>query len=163
MLTEDQISEVWDDRIAAEVRSLYFGDLANRYSTQKQWITGLSFFFSSAAAASLLGKLPVWCPLLLSLAVAVMSAYSVAVNLDSKIKTMANLHCSWSQIGLELRRLWNHVYRDDAEADFDELQRRQLELSEIAVTEAPNDEKRMSRWQLKVFQLHGLKDTTPNA
>jgi len=50
MLNEFQRTQVWEDLLAAETRALYFGDLASRYTHQKQWITGLSFFFASGAA-----------------------------------------------------------------------------------------------------------------
>ncbi len=156
MLTEDQIAEVWDNRLSAEARSLYFADLASVYTTRKQWITGLSFFLSSGAAASLIGRSPVIVPVLLSITVALMSAYAVAVNLDSKIRTMSKLHCTWSQLNLDYANLWNHAYEHDSERRFDELQRRELELSELASMDAPNDEKRMSKWQKRVHRLRGL-------
>lgn len=156
MLTAEQINDVWESQISAEVRSLYFGDLASRYSIQKQWITGLSFFLSSSAAATLLGKLPLWCPIALSLLVALISAYAVAANLDSKVRTMGKLHYAWTLIGNDYKRLWNHVYEDDAESELESLQRRELEISELATTDAPNDPKRMERWQDQVFKLHRL-------
>jgi hypothetical protein len=56
MLSEFQINRVWENMLAAETRSLYFGDLASRYTRKKQWITGLSFFLSFGAAASFIGK-----------------------------------------------------------------------------------------------------------
>jgi hypothetical protein len=157
MLTESQIEDVWEGQIAAETRALYFGDLASVYSTRKQWITGLSFFLSSGAAATLIGKLPVWFPIVLSVAVAVITAYAVAVGLDSKIRTMAKLHYAWTQTGNDYSRLWNHAYEEEAEDDFRALQRRELELSELATTDAPNDRKRLSRWQDEVFRLHRLE------
>lgn len=158
MLTQDQIDDVWESRIFAEIRSLYFGDLASHYSLQKQWITGLSFFLSSGAAATLIGKLPVAFPIVLSLLVAVISAYAVAVNLDSKIRTMAKLHFAWNQIGNDYNRLWNHTYSDDAEAELNDLERRETEFSELATTDAPNDPKRMLRWTDQVFKLHRLEN-----
>jgi len=158
MLTEVQIDDVWEGQISAEVRSLYFGDLASLYSTRKQWITGVSFFLSSGAAATLIAKLPVWVPITFSIVVAIVTAYSVAVNLDSKIRTMAKLHYAWNQIGTDYRRLWNHTYSDEAESEFEDLQRRELELSELATTDAPNDPKRLSRWQDQVFKLHRLEN-----
>ncbi len=109
MLTDSQIADVWKGQIEAEVRSLYFGDLASDYARRKQWITGLSFFLSSGAAATLIAKLPVWFPIALSTIVALITAYAVAVNLDSKIRTMAKLHYAWNQIGNDYRRLWNHT------------------------------------------------------
>ena len=39
MLTDDQINRVWQNMLAAEARSLYFGDLGSRYTRRKQWIT----------------------------------------------------------------------------------------------------------------------------
>src|SRR5712691_3531747 len=99
MLTEHQITDVWEGQIAAETRSLYFADLASVYSTRKQWITGISFFLSSGAAATLIAKSPVWAPTLMASLVAVITAYAVAVNLDAKIRTMAKLHYAWTSIG----------------------------------------------------------------
>ena len=88
MLTEFQINLVWENMLAAEARSLYFGDLACRYTRWKQIITGGSFFLSSGAAAAVIGKLPLWVPVILTLGVAAATAYSMAVNLDGKIWTM---------------------------------------------------------------------------
>jgi hypothetical protein len=157
MLTESQISDVWEGQVSAEVRSLYFGDLASVYTRRKQWITGLSFFLSSGAAATLIAKLPVWVPIALSMIVALITAYAVAVNLDSKIRTMAKLHYAWNQIGNDYRRLWNHTYSEDAESEFAEILRREMEFSELATTDAPNDSKRMQHWTDQVFKLYRLE------
>jgi hypothetical protein len=157
MLTEPQISDVWEGQVSAEVRSLYFGDLASEYTRRKQWITGLSFFLSSGAAATLIAKLPVWVPIALSVIVALITAYAVAVNLDSKIRTMAKLHYAWNQIGNDYRRLWNHTYSEEAESEFADIQRREMEFSELATTDAPNEPKRLLRWQAQVFKLHRLE------
>jgi hypothetical protein len=158
MLTETQIDDVWEGQIAAETRSLYFGDLASLYSTRKQWITGISFFLSSGAAATLIAKMPVWVPIVLSLVVALTTAYAVGVNLDSKIRTMSKLHYGWNQIGHEYNHLWNHVYDEGAEEEFVTLQQRELDLSELATTDAPNNRKRLSHWQDEVFRLHRLEN-----
>ena len=79
MLSEAQIKRVWGNMLAAETRALYFGDLASRYTHQKQWITGISFFLSSGAAASIISKAPAWIPLVLALIVAASTACAMAV------------------------------------------------------------------------------------
>lgn len=158
MLTHEQIEDVWKWQIYAETRALYFADLANLYTRQKQWITGASFFFSSGAAATVLAKSPAIVPIALSVAVALVTAYSIAVNLDSKIRTMAKLHFAWTQIADGYKRLWNHTYADDAESELEDLQRREAEFSELASTDAPNDPKRMERWEDHVFKLRGLSN-----
>ena len=157
MLTEDQIKDVWEGRISAEVRALYFGDLASSYSTRKQWITGISFFLSSGAAASLIGKAPIWVAVTCSVIVAVITAYAVAVNLDSKIRTMAKLHYAWNQIGLDYGRLWSHTWSDEAESELMEIQHREAEFSEIATTDAPNDQKRLEKSHDQVIRMHHLE------
>jgi hypothetical protein len=157
-LTEQQTGDVWREWIESEVRSLYFGDLASLYTRQKQWITGASFFLSSGAAAILVAKLPTTVPIVLSALVALMTAYAVAVNLASKIRTMAKLHYAWNQIGNDYERLWNHTYSDEAEAELIDLKRRASEISELATTDAPNDPKRMERWEDHVFRLKGLSN-----
>ena len=90
MLSEDQTLEVWNNRLSAEIYALYFAGLANRYSRQKQVITFSSFFLSSGAVVSVLGKLPSIITVLLSLAVALLTAYAVAWNLAARIRTMAS-------------------------------------------------------------------------
>ena len=80
VLNEFQIGRVWDNMLAAETRALYFADLASRYTRRKQWITGVSFFLSSGAAATLIGKAPPWVPIVLSIIVSVASAYSLTMR-----------------------------------------------------------------------------------
>ena len=156
MLTEDQIANVWERQISSEVRSLYFGELANIYSRRKQLITGVTFFFSSGAAATLIAKAPSWLPILLSLTVAAVTAYAIAINLDSTIRSMAKFHNSWSLLASDYERLWNNLYRDDAEGELDQLLARERDLSELATTDAPNNQKRLGYWQEQVFRQHRI-------
>jgi len=156
MMTANQITDLWERRIGAEVRALYCADLASLLAVRKQWITGLSFFFSSGAVAMLVARGPLWVPTLLTALVAVMTAYSVAVGLDAKIRTMAKLHYSWSTLSAEYVRLWDSTYSEDAIPKLDDLIRREQALSELAATDAPNDQTRMARWQDHVFQQYHL-------
>jgi hypothetical protein len=161
LLAEGQIEKVWERMLAAEVRSMYFGDLATRYSRRKQLITGVSFFLSSGAAATLVGKAPGWVPLVLSIVAAVLGAYSMAVSLERAVRTMAKLHYSWNHIAADYDRLWNHSWDDDAEDEFGELIRRERDLSELACTEAPNNQHLLEKWQDYVFRMHHWKDHEP--
>lgn len=156
MLNQTQIKQVWENMLAAEARSFYFGDLAARYTTIKQWITGVSFFLSSGAAATIIAKGPSLVPLLLSLIAAAATAYSMAARLDSKIITMAKLHSTWNRITTEYEHLWNHTYTEDAEDQLDRIIQLEEGPSELATTEAPNDQKRLGKWQDRVFALRGL-------
>lgn len=154
MLNEFQTNQVWKNLLAAETRSLYFGDLAARYTIQKQWITGASFFLASGSAASLIGKLPSWVPLVSATLAAVANAYSMAVGLDKKTGVLAKLHSDWGQIAAEYQHLWNHTADDDAEARLDTLVRSEREPSELATTAAPNDQKLLGKWQEHVFSMY---------
>jgi vacuolar-type H+-ATPase catalytic subunit A/Vma1 len=156
MLTDDQIAEIWDEMIAAEVRGLYFGDLGARFTRRKQIISGVSFFLSSGAAATIVAKSPSWIPVLLSTLTALVTAYSIAVGLDRKSTTMAKLYSTWSQIESECRSLWNHWYEDNAETTFNEIQSRIRQASELAITDAPYDKELVSKWRTYVHQEHGL-------
>ena len=157
-LNTDQINEAWERRLEAETYALYFGDLANRYSVRKQGVTFISFFLASGAAAAILGKLPSWVPALMSVIVAIASAYSVAIALDRKILTMSKLHASWLQISGEYAQLWNHTYDDDAMETMRDLRKREQDLSLIATTDAPNDQKALSKWQSHVFKMYHLEN-----
>ncbi len=154
MLNEFQTTRVWENLLAAEARSLYFGDLATRYTRHKQIITGCSFFFSSGAAAALIGKAPEWVPILLSVSVAASTAYAIAIGLDRKVGTMVKLHSSWKRVASEYDRLWNHTYADDAETELEKIIDSERELAELATTDAPNDQKLLGKWQDRVFELY---------
>ena len=101
---------------------------------------------------------PQWVPLVLSGGVALASAYSMAVGLDKKIGTMAKLHSAWSQIAVDYDRLWNHTADTDAEAQLDQIIRREKDLSELATTDAPNDQKLLGQWQDRVFSMYKLTE-----
>ncbi len=156
MLNEHQITVVWENMLAAESRALYFADLASRDTRCKQFITGASFFLSSGAAAAVVSKAPAWIPIMLALFSAVANAYSMAVGLDRRIATMVKLHAVWNRIAKDYDRLWNHTYDDDAEAQFLAITQREIEPSELAATDAPNDQKLLGKWQEYVFSMYHL-------
>lgn len=149
-LTENETRTVWTRMAEAEVRSLYFANLASRYTKRKQIITGISFFLSSGAAATLIAKVPSCVPLLLSLAVAVAQAYSISVSLDRRIQTLSNLHSQWNQLYAEYEHLWNHWSDDDADSTLAALLKKARDASEIA-TEMPYDEALIQKWSKIVY------------
>jgi hypothetical protein len=150
MLTDNEVGRIWQRMAEAEVRSMYFADLVARYTRHKQIITGVSFFLSSGAVATLIAALPKWIPAALALIVAVLMAYSIAVNLDGRISTLSKLHYEWNRLGSEYERLWNHWSNTDAESTLHKLIERGREMSEMA-TEMPYDEERMDRWARLVY------------
>ncbi len=145
MLTENEAGRVWQRMFEAEVRSLYFADLAARHSRRKRIMTGVIFFLSSGAAATILAALPKQIPIVLSLIVAILTAYSIAVNLDTRIKTFLKLHYEWNRLESEYERLWNHWRDADAEGILADLVKRGRDASEIAA-EFTFDEERIGKW-----------------
>ena len=156
MLNEDQITAVWERQLAAETRTLYFAELASNYTRQKQWISGVSFFLASGAAATLIGKAPAWLPILLSVVTALLSAYSIARGLDGATRTMGKFQFSWSELAAGYESVWNTTWADDAGTRLDQLISKENELSSQASTEAPNNTARLSYWQDQVFKQHHL-------
>ena len=157
MLTDDQINRVWQGMLAAETRALYFSDLATQYTRRKQLITGLSFFLSSGAAATIIARTPGWVPVVLSVVTAALTAYSIAAGLDRKTSTMVKLASSWREITAAYDRLWNHAYDASASADLYKIMQSENAPSDLAATDGPPiDEKRLDTWQQRVFRLHGL-------
>ncbi len=157
-LNENQANRVWQKMVEAEIRALYFGDLATQYTTRKQIITGSAFFLSSGAAASVVGKLPSWVPTALALIAAIATAYSMAVGLDKRVGTLTKLHCQWSQLCTEYERLWNHWHDDDAETNLNDLAKRAREASEAAM-EMPYDEALVDKWESRVHSRLGHATT----
>lgn len=156
MLTQEEITSLWERMISAEVRSLYFADFANRYTRQKQFITGASFFLASGAAASLITKASPWIAVVLSCITALLSAYSVARGLDGATRSMAKFHSAWSELALKYEALWRKTYAEDASEKLEQLIAKEIELSTQATTEAPNNQKRMGIWQDHVLRQRHL-------
>jgi hypothetical protein len=156
MLNDEQIARTWQNMLDAETRALYFADLASAYTRRKQTITGITFFLASGAAATIAASAPQWVPLTMSLISAILGAYSISVGLDRKIATMAKLHGSWSRIADEYFTLWNNTADEDAPSRLDRIVQMEREPSELATTEAPNDQRRIGKWQDIVFMKHGL-------
>ena len=156
MLTQEQITSLWERQLAAEVRALYFAEFASRYTRQKQWISGASFFLASGAAATLIAKAPTWVAALLACLTAMLSAYSIARGLDGATRTMSKLQFGWSELATSYEALWNTTYAEDAGARYAALIARENDLSSQGSTEAPNDPKRIDYWQEQVFRQHHL-------
>ena len=156
MLTEDQITSLWERMISAEVRSLYFAELASNYTRQKQVISGASFFLASAAAATLIAKLPAWVAILLACITALLSAYSIARGLDGAARTMSKLQFSWGDLASGYESLWNTTYEEQAIRRLEQLIARENDLSSQSSTEAPNKQDRLGYWQDQVFRQRHL-------
>jgi hypothetical protein len=154
MLTDGQVNRVWEKMLQAEVRSLYFGDLATYYTRNKQILTGLSFVLSSGAAATVAAHASWWYPFVSSAISAALTGYSIAVGLDRKAATMAKLHGSWNQLQADYERLWYHWGDDDAEAQFDALQKQERSASETGSVEAPYDVPRIEKWTHLVYDRY---------
>lgn len=151
MLNEHQTNSVWQGLISAETRALYFADLAHTYTVRKQWISGLSFFLSSAVAVSLLAKVSnVDALMVAAFGVGIMNAYSIAVGLDRKIATMVKLHSSWRDIATDYGELWGHPDDNDTQHKLNDIVKREREPSELAATDAPNKERLMAKWMDRV-------------
>ena len=156
VLNEGQTRRVWEKMVEAEVRSFYFADLASRYTRYKQIISGATFFLSSGAAASVIGRSPNWVPVVLALLSALASAYSIAVGLDRRASALAKLHADWNALQSGYERLWNHWYEDSAEQTWEELRKQAHSVSDRATTEAPRpDDKLIDEWAKTVYSRYG--------
>jgi hypothetical protein len=154
MLTEGQTNRVWEKAVEAEVRSLYFADLAAYYTRNKQIITALSFLLSSGAAATVAAHASWFFPFTTAAISALLSGYSIAVGLDRKAATMAKLHSSWNELHAGYERLWYHWSDDNAEARFEELLKQDRDASETGTLEAPYDESRFDKWTHLVYERY---------
>lgn len=95
----------------------------------------------------------------LSLIVALVTAYSIAFSLDSTMRTMAKLNSSWSELAAGYERIWGSPYTEEAESMYNQLGEKEREISMLATTDAPNDQKRLGKWQDRVFKLRHFQQT----
>jgi hypothetical protein len=87
-------------------------------------MVGVSFFLSSGAAATVIAKAPPWIPVILAIISALAAAYSFAIDMETRISTLAELHVRWNTISMDFDALWNHWYDSDAEQRLHELCKR---------------------------------------
>ena len=97
----------------------------------------------------------------MSVLTAMSTAYSIAVGLDKKASTMVKLHYAWSRIENDRRRLWNHWYEDDAESRLKEIESRDADASQIAITDAPYNKGLIQKWKIFVDENEQPKTTIP--
>jgi hypothetical protein len=114
-----------------------------RYARRKQVITGVSFFLSSGAAATLIASAPKWIPTTLAVIVALFAAYSMAVGLDRRIGAVCKLHSEWNHLNSEYERLWDHWYEEEAQETLTELLKRLLQetIRHNRAASGPSDER----------------------
>lgn len=146
MLTPAETDSVWRHMVEAEVRSLYFGELASKYSLRKQVITFASFFLASGSAATLVAKMPSEYAIALSIIAALATSYSLALGLDRKALIMSKLHAQWMYIANEYQHLWHHHYEEAAQLTFSDILARGAQASETAALEAPYNKNRLDHW-----------------
>ena len=156
--SESQKAVVWKKLYEAEVRSLYFADLASRCAKRKQIITALSFIFSSGAALTAFGNLANWVPAALGLVVAILIGYSISVGLDRKLMLLVELHMSWNRLSNDYQWLWEHWNDDDAARTLEGLLLRAGELSGRADAKAHWEPKIMEHWADFVYSSHATAD-----
>lgn len=154
MLTQHQIETLWQNKMAAEARSCYFGELASSESKLKRIISFITFIASSGAVVTLLSKGPTCLAAGLSLLIAITSGYTTATNQDGKIKTLGHLHLEWLRLEHDYDRLWSHTGDARAELDLDACLQRERELSETGATEVGHDAKRWKYWIDTIHKKH---------
>jgi hypothetical protein len=139
--------------IKAEVRALYFADLASKYTKRKQWLLAVNLLLTSGAAVSIGSRFPSGWPLTLSVIAALISAYTIGFNIDRNVTNAMKLHSMWNELRFGYERLWNHWYEDDSEQEYTELCRRAREASELGI-ELPYNEADMDKWQDHVYSQY---------
>lgn len=146
MLTQPQIERLWDLKMEAEARSLYFADIASFESTVKRYITGGTFVLGSAVLVTLLSHLPNKLSIGVTAIITLANGYQIAVNQESKIKTAGKLHLAWAKIECEYDQLWSHTSAENSEKEFLALQERERDLSETGATEIGFSKRRWNKW-----------------
>jgi hypothetical protein len=156
MLSALQQKQVWEGWLSSEIRANYFADLSGRYHRIQRLVTWAILFFSSGAAVAFVpGLLPAypWVPPALSILVAALSAYALAVQNRQTAIECADLHFRWNALASEYECLWGDMYADDAPERLRLLDARGMELSKAA-TALPVIEKRLLKWQDYVERHH---------
>ncbi len=149
MLSEAQQKRVWEGMLESEFRALYFSDLSASSLTTDKWIGFATLFSSAGCIASAVGRLPelyAWVPVVLSIVVGVLGILRVSLQFYKRSVDCSELALKWQKVARDYERLWENIYRNDAE---DILERVDLQADELAkpgiATGKPN-QKRLEHW-----------------
>ena len=163
MLSQAQIQRVWEGMLAAEIRALYFADLAARYNARQAKATWATLVLSSGAVVSLLAALPeeyaLWVRLALTVTTVIVSAYSLAAQIQKRALEASDLHERWHRVAAEYQAIWENVGALDA---FERLQKVDNTVAELSTAshQIPYRERLMRKWQVRV-QAEWKQRTAP--
>lgn len=149
MLNQAQIQRVWEGMLLAEMRALYFADLANRYNALQRNVTLAVLGVTSGAAASMVAELPeglAWISKALTFMAALLSYYLFAMQNQKRAQEATDLHYRWSQLAAEYESTWENVHADDALQRLDKADATAIELSKAGL-HLPNRTKLVKKWQ----------------
>ena len=155
MLSDEELQDLYKDRIGAEARALFFADQASRFHSLGRDLTFATIELSSGAAAGFLGKFnPLWASGFALLA-AIVSAANFALQIQRRAVEASGLQAKWNQVALDLKALWYTWSTDEASARLAAIQAQEVDLSSKGATfsESP---KAMIKWETMVHKEYGL-------
>ncbi|MGH9657352.1 MAG: hypothetical protein ACRD96_02350, partial [Bryobacteraceae bacterium] len=83
---------------------------------------------------------------LLALGAAGLSLYSLVTQNQKLAVDSADLHGRWNKLAHDCERLWENLYRNDADEELRRLTERGAEISKAGAL-FPYEEKRMLKWE----------------
>lgn len=163
MLTESQIDRVWKCLIAAEVRALYFAELANLHMTRQRRLSWIGLFLTSGAFGSVLAlaanvapAITIWSSVLLGAVATGIALYRTVWSTPSDASAAARLYSRWNRLAAECQTLWETTWSDDAESRLARCEERSREVSEESLG-FPADERRLTHWEGYVLLQRGVQ------
>lgn len=151
-LTDAQAKLVWEEWLASEMRSHYFGDLSGTYTNRQRIANWLGLLLSSGAAFAFIGSwLPQGSLAALALLVAGVNLYSLVMQNHKAAADCADLHAKWNRLAREYAELWNTWYSADASARLAATEERATEASKAGL-QYGRDRRRLERWEERVIE-----------
>ena len=158
MLSDVQITRVWEGMLGAEIRAKYFAEMSSRYVRYQKWGTWITLLFASSNAVALLATIPqqmVWVRLALAVCVTGTSIYLAIAGNIQKAFDCSNLYEGWSKLHQSYRTIWEDTGSVNAAALLNDLDARAVGISRSS-TSLPYDKKAMGKWQTHTEREHGL-------
>jgi len=158
MLTDHQLNRLWDELIAAQTRSYYFGELVHKYQRRQNQITFLSLVFSSGAAVVFLLQLGnAWAAPAAAFVSAALSIYSLVAQNQKRSIESADLHTRWAEITTECVHLWESWFDENAIERLGQIEKHAAEASKSS-TQFPANKRAMARW-MELAEAHHREST----
>jgi hypothetical protein len=136
---------VWEEMLAADMRSNYFAELVRHYLKFDKGLCVAALVAASGAVGTAVSQFNTDVKLIAPVLATAISFWLLISQYGSMARDASDLHAGWSAVARDYERLWNNLDSPGSEAKYHEVYDRAEVLSKNG-TKFPNKKDRLNYW-----------------